>query len=75
VNLRIYILSLGCAKNTVDSESMAAMLMRAGCCPVDSVEEADVIIVNTCGFIEPAREESLSELRNLVSQKKKPGRC
>jgi ribosomal protein S12 methylthiotransferase len=69
VNLRIFFLSLGCAKNTVDSESMATMLVREGCRLVASVDEADVIIVNTCGFIEPARKESFSELRRLVEQK------
>lgn len=69
MNLSLYFLSLGCAKNTVDSESMAALLVREGCRLVDSVDEADVIIVNTCGFIEPAREESYSELQRLAKQK------
>lgn len=69
MNLHIYFLSLGCAKNTVDSESMAAMLVRENCRLVASVDDADVIIVNTCGFIEPAREESISELQRLAGQK------
>ncbi len=69
MNLRIYFLSLGCAKNIVDSESMAAMLVREGCRLVARADEADVIIVNTCGFIEPAREESFAELQRLVEQK------
>lgn len=72
MKLRFHLVSLGCAKNTVDSESMAAMLMREGCCVADRMDDADVIIVNTCGFIEPAREESLSEIQRLVEQKE-PG--
>ncbi len=67
-----YLVSLGCAKNTVDSESMAGLLQRAGYRPVERAERADVLIVNTCGFIGPARQESLSVLADLAGRKK-PG--
>jgi ribosomal protein S12 methylthiotransferase len=67
-----HIITLGCAKNTVDSESMAALLDRAGYVSSPRAEEADVLIVNTCGFIEQARDESLTELRRLVTGKR-PG--
>ncbi len=67
-----YIESLGCAKNTVDSESMAILLNRAGYQAVDKPARADVLLVNTCGFISPARRESLDELIRLSSLKK-PG--
>lgn len=72
MKLRFHVISLGCAKNTVDSESMTTMLMSEGYSVVDKSDDAEVIIVNTCGFIEPAREESLSEIHRLVEEKK-PG--
>ncbi|HID83959.1 MAG TPA: radical SAM protein, partial [Anaerolineales bacterium] len=67
-----HLISLGCSKNTVDSESMAQLLQTEGYRPVAHPEEAEVIIVNTCGFIAPAREESLSVLREMAAQKR-PG--
>lgn len=62
---RFYIASLGCPKNTVDSHAMARLLQAAGYESTDIPQEADVLIVNTCGFIAPAREESLSTLQEL----------
>ncbi len=67
-----HIVTLGCAKNDVDSASMAQLLDRQGYQEVDRPEKADVIIVNTCGFIAPAREESYRVLRELASRKR-PG--
>jgi ribosomal protein S12 methylthiotransferase len=67
-----YLLTLGCAKNTVDSDSMAALLARGGLAPARNPARADVIVVNTCGFIEPAREESIAALRKLGAAKR-PG--
>lgn len=66
-----YLCSLGCAKNTVDSHSMAALLQEDGFRPVEKPSRADVLIVNTCGFIQPARDESLSTLRELARKKRK----
>ena len=66
-----YLVSLGCAKNTVDSESMAALLMKAGYAPVENPSQAGVLIVNTCGFIKPARDESIFELRKLARKKRR----
>ncbi|MBM3145569.1 MAG: 30S ribosomal protein S12 methylthiotransferase RimO [Chloroflexi bacterium] len=65
-----HLLSLGCAKNTVDSDSMAQLLMNADYQPTDEPAEASMIIVNTCGFIGPAREESLDVLREMAAQKR-----
>ena len=67
---RFYLLSLGCAKNTVDSEGMAQLLDRAGYEGVESPADADVLIVNTCGFIAPARDESLQALEELAADKR-----
>ncbi len=65
-----YILSLGCAKNTVDSESMAQLLHEAGYIRTENPEQAEALIVNTCGFIGPARDESLQALRELATDKR-----
>lgn len=67
---RFYLLSLGCAKNTVDSNSMAQLLGKAGLIHTPEPSEADVLIVNTCGFIEAARQESLEMLRTLAQDKR-----
>jgi ribosomal protein S12 methylthiotransferase len=65
-----YLLSLGCSKNTVDSESMAQVLSQNGMRAVGDPFKAEVLIVNTCGFVDAAKEESLSALRDLVSQRR-----
>ncbi len=65
-----YLVSLGCAKNTVDSDSMAQLLQRDGYRAVRSPERAEVLIVNTCGFIGPAREESLEVLHQMAAVKR-----
>lgn len=67
-----YLLSLGCSKNTVDSESIAQLLGGAGYKGVADPGKAGVLIVNTCGFIGPAKEESVNALRELAGRKK-PG--
>ncbi|MFZ5917967.1 MAG: 30S ribosomal protein S12 methylthiotransferase RimO [Chloroflexota bacterium] len=70
--MRYFLISLGCAKNTVDAESMGQLLDAACHRPVDAPEKADVLIVNTCGFIEAARAESIGVLRELAGRKR-PG--
>lgn len=66
-----YLLSLGCSKNLVDSSSISSLLTQDGYIGLESPEQAEVLIVNTCGFIKPASDESIQELRNLAKQKKK----
>jgi ribosomal protein S12 methylthiotransferase len=66
-----HLVSLGCAKNTVDSDSMAQLLIRDGYRVVEDPVRANVLIVNTCGFIGSAREESINVLRELADGKKK----
>jgi ribosomal protein S12 methylthiotransferase len=66
---RVAIVTLGCPKNAVDSEGLAGMLARAGHDVVDSPERADVVVVNTCGFIDPARRETVQEVLDLVELK------
>ncbi len=67
---RYYLLSLGCSKNTVDSESIAQVLDQNGMKGVSAPKSAEVLIVNTCGFIAAAKEESIAALRELVEQKR-----
>ena len=66
-----HLISLGCAKNTVDSDSMAQLLLRDGYRLAKDPARASVLIVNTCGFIGPAKEESLDVLRELARNKRK----
>ncbi len=68
------LISLGCAKNLVDSEIMLGFVERAGFRIVVDPEAADVLVVNTCGFIGPAKEESISTILEMAELKKK-GRC
>jgi ribosomal protein S12 methylthiotransferase len=66
-----FLLSLGCSKNTVDSESMAHLLHKSGMSGVEAANQAEVLIVNTCGFINAAKEESINALRDLAKHKKR----
>ncbi len=63
---KLYIISLGCPKNLVDSEVMLGALGEAGYCSCDTPEEADLLLVNTCGFIQSAVEEGIEEILELA---------
>ncbi len=63
---KYFLLSLGCSKNTVDSESIAQVLHQNGMVSVGVPDEAEILIVNTCGFIDDAKAESIDALRQLV---------
>src|SRR5216110_2854133 len=62
-------ISLGCPKNTVDSERMLGKLAQDGYALTPNADGADVVVVNTCGFIEPARQESLAVIREMLALK------
>ena len=72
--LNVGMISLGCVKNRVDSEQMMGMLKAAGCQITSAPEEAEILIVNTCGFIAPAKEESIDAIFEMA-QYKKTGKC
>ena len=72
--LKIGMISLGCVKNRVDSEQMLSELTDAGMIITHEPQEADVLIVNTCGFIAPAKEESIDTIFEMAEYKK-TGRC
>jgi len=65
----LFMLSLGCSKNTVDSERLLAQASAAGIRLTDEVDEADIIVINTCGFIEDAKEESVNETLAAIEKK------
>ncbi len=69
--MKIGFISLGCAKNLVDSEMILGILKQAGCEIVSDPEIADAIFINTCGFIEPAKEETLNTIKEMAQYDKK----
>jgi ribosomal protein S12 methylthiotransferase len=67
----VYIISLGCSKNFVDTEVAAGFLIKSGIGITNSLQEASVILINTCGFIPPAREEAETNILEAIKWKKK----
>ena len=72
--MKVFIETMGCPKNSVDSESMAAVLAEGGHETVSGPEEADVLVVNTCGFIRDAKEESISAIFDMIREKESDSR-
>lgn len=66
---KVYFVSLGCPKNQVDTEVMLGVVRDGGHSVVDDPDEADTLVVNTCGFIEAAKEESIDTILELASVK------
>lgn len=67
---KLLFVSLGCPRNRVDTEVMLGILLKAGYEPTGEVAEADYIIVNTCGFLEAARAESLATIDEMYQERK-----
>jgi ribosomal protein S12 methylthiotransferase len=67
---KVGMVSLGCPKNLVDSEVMLGLLERHGYDLVPRAEDAEVLIVNTCSFIEPAKRESIDTILEMAEYKK-----
>src|ERR1051325_1018825 len=72
--LKVAVITLGCDKNTVDSERYVAQLADRGAEYTDDMGEADVIVVNTCGFIDAAKKESIDALVE-AGRLKEAGSC
>jgi ribosomal protein S12 methylthiotransferase len=68
---RVAFVSLGCPKNLVDSEKMLALLQEGGVQPVNESDKPDAIVVNTCGFLEASKEESLGVIRDAIERKER----
>ncbi|MBR3296542.1 MAG: MiaB/RimO family radical SAM methylthiotransferase, partial [Firmicutes bacterium] len=67
--MKVFIKTLGCEKNTIDSEFAAGLLVNEGNTLTDDPQDADVIIVNTCGFIEDAKRQSVETILELADAK------
>lgn len=67
---KVHFVSLGCPKNLVDSEIMLGHLLREGYSVVDNSEDADTVVVNTCGFVDDAKQESISKILEMSELKK-----
>lgn len=67
---KVHFVSLGCPKNLVDTEIMLGSLMRDGYRVVENADEADTVIVNTCGFIEASKQESIDKILEMAALKK-----
>ena len=68
---RVSVVTLGCVKNTADSESLLGQLARGGARIASDPGEADTVVINTCGFIEDAKRESLQAIQEAVEKKKR----
>ncbi|CUI16280.1 Ribosomal protein S12 methylthiotransferase RimO [Candidatus Protochlamydia naegleriophila] len=68
---KINFISLGCPRNLVDSEVMLGILLKAGYEVAPSLEEADYLVINTCGFLEASRQESMDTVQDVLAQRKK----
>lgn len=67
---KVFILTMGCSKNDVDSETMAYKLRNNDYAIINNPNEADYIIINTCSFINAAKEESIEAIFDMINQKK-----
>jgi ribosomal protein S12 methylthiotransferase len=67
---KVHFTSLGCARNLVDTEVMIGILLRAGFHSVEEPRDADYLVVNTCGFLQSARDEGFKTIEELFSEKK-----
>ncbi len=67
--MKYWIETLGCPKNHVDSDKLTGLLARDGYAPAESAEDADLVVVNTCAFIEAAREESISTVLDMADRR------
>src|SRR5580700_10608576 len=68
---QIHFISLGCARNLVDTEVMLGILLKSGYEVTEQIEKADYLVVNTCGFLASARQESCDAIASLFKSKKK----
>ncbi|MFB0509103.1 MAG: hypothetical protein ACETVX_01260 [bacterium] len=65
------VISLGCPKNLIDSEIILGHLVKSGFILTDSIQNADLVIINTCAFIKPAVDEAKDKIREILAYKNK----
>ena len=68
--MKINLTTLGCPKNLVDSEKMLGTLAESGFALVPEQERADALVINTCGFLEASKQESLEVIRSALDRKR-----
>ena len=73
MSVKIGMVSLGCSKNLVDSERMLYKIKNKGYEIINSAEEADIVVINTCGFIQPAKEEAIDTILEFSQMKSEGG--
>ncbi len=69
--MKFYLISLGCAKNLVDSEKLTNLLINEGYIITDDISKASLVIINTCGFIQDAKKESIETIFSILEEKSK----
>ena len=69
-NKKVFVVTLGCAKNLVDSEYLVTGLKHVGYSMTDNIQQASIVIINTCGFLDVAREESINKIIEIENKKK-----
>lgn len=69
--MEFFLINLGCAKNLVESENLSKELVQLGYLPVNDIKDADIIIINTCGFIKEAKKESIETILEVLHNKNK----
>lgn len=70
IKKKVFLINLGCAKNLVDSENILGILKKEGFLFASTLDDAEIAIINTCGFIQPAVEESIENIFEVIKQKK-----
>ena len=73
--MKIGFVSLGCSKNLVDTEMMIGLFKKNNYEIVNDPQGADVIVINTCGFVEPAKEEAINTILEMAEYKKQNCKC
>ena len=68
--MKVGFVSLGCSKNLIDTEMMIGVFKNNGFTIVNNPQTADIIVINTCGFIEPAKEEAINTILEMAEYKK-----
>lgn len=69
--MKVHFISLGCPKNLVDTEKLIALTLLEGFTITNSIKEADIVVINTCGFIRDAVKESEENIKEVINEGKK----
>ena len=69
MDIKITLLALGCSKNLIDCENMSTELKNAGYNVINDVPESDIVVINTCGFIESAKKEAIDAILECADYK------